>query len=125
MAIRIKNFRSIGNGGHGMAFYGGEHDVEIDGGESIDNSGDGLRFGVDPALFEKYGLPSDIDPQELASLLTVLQEIPPEQRHQAVESSGLFQRMLARVPDALSVGANIVTMAGAENVKQLIKMLLG
>lgn len=124
MTIKIIGNIAVGNGRNGISLNSGD-DVELIGNIIKDSRYDAVRVYPQSSIMQQLGLPEDTDPRELAQLLDTLRNLPEGSRQAEVGRSGLFQRWATAGMNVISLGANLVTVAGAANVQELIKKLIG
>jgi hypothetical protein len=122
MAIVLRGVKSYNNGGDGIRVEGNvdlhARDVEVWG-----NGGTGVNILRHGPYLRALHLPEETDPQALAQLLHQLQQVPPQARTEAIHTSGILQKMGKLTVDAASIVANIVTIAGSQQVQAIVARL--
>ncbi|NMZ13331.1 hypothetical protein HBO07_18790 [Pseudomonas proteolytica] len=121
--IRLYGVNASGNAGDGIKIAGNA-DVLIDGLIANNNGGSGLNIISKDNLYQKLGLPNDIDPDILSKILVEISKNPAaETAKKIVESSDLYAYILQAGLDITTFTANLVAIATGVDLNAVLASL--
>lgn len=125
MKIHLENVNTSGNGGDGV-HIAGEADVYIKNFRADNNGGTGLVVINKDSVYEFLGLPKEINPELIRS---VLHEISARQDGSTAEDiarqSGLIEKISAAGLNTSSFLVNLTTLAANPYIQRIISALGG
>ncbi|KKD01375.1 hypothetical protein [Photobacterium halotolerans] len=124
MTIKIENIVAIGNGGDGVRVEG-DVDLDIGGIRAERNGGQGVNIIKHASIMDRFGLPRDTDPKELAALLVKIQAGQTQQEKEAVvKRSSLWGKFKVGALSSTTLMANLIAISTNPQVTEIIKKLL-
>jgi len=129
MGIVVKNNRVSNAGGHGYSFNGVVPEVfEGNIAENVGGNGVHIEITADQILAQ-LTLPtgvdrSEIDPKELAELLSVIRTLDFEHKRDAVTKSSLLSKLTKGTFDVSSFVSSLITISADPRSQLIIQGLL-
>ncbi|MFU1552475.1 hypothetical protein ACM3N8_01755 [Aeromonas sp. A04] len=123
MSIKIIGGNFSGNGRDGIRVEGAG-DIEISHVTAEGNGGQGINIIQHGSIMQRFGLPIDTDPKELANLLIAIRSVPENKKESVIKDSNLWGKFGVGALNTSTLISNLISIATNPQTLQMVTTLL-